>query len=34
MSAAVTPSSLRRMCQPVAIEAFANWSSRTSRWER
>ena len=28
------PSSPSRICQPVAIEAFANWSSRTSRWVR
>src|SRR5262249_11791016 len=29
-----TPSSPSRMLHPVAIEALANWSSRTSRWDR
>ena len=28
------PSSRQRIVQPVAIDAFANWSSRTSRCER
>src|SRR3954471_15291773 len=34
MSSGAAPRSRRRMFQPVAIEALANCSSRTSRWER
>ena len=33
-SSAVIPSSPIRIAQPVAIDAFANCSSRTSRWDR
>ena len=34
MSSGAAPSSRSRICHPVAIDALANWSSRTSRWDR